>query len=243
MNRLLVAVVMPSAVSLLVLAPAAARADTPPTLHVVGLGVAYVTPDLASVTLDVDKTGGTRSQARAKTDTVARGLVTRLINVGIPRTDIQTGSISLSSNTQIVHKKKRTSYEADTELNVTVRQIGLLPAVFGAATIGGADYFDGPNFAFSNPTAGQTAAAGAALTDARARADAAAAQVGYHVVGISSIDLDPSYSQTGVVGAPTASAAAAPTSKRSARSVPAVILPGQQEVDATVGVVYTLASN
>ena len=105
-----------------------------------------------------------------------------------------------------------------------------------AATASGATSIDGPNFSFSDPSAGLVAAANAALADARARANAAAVTLGYTVTGVESVDLDPG---AGGVTAPTsaASGAAAPVAK----STPTTVHPGTQEVDAQVLVVYTIA--
>jgi len=81
-----------------------------------------------------------------------------------------------------------------------------------------------------------TAATTAALADARTRANAAAAALGYTVTGVQSVDLDP---QSAVL--PGASDGATAPVATSAPATPTNIHPGAQEVDATVAVVYTIA--
>ncbi len=82
-------------------------------------------------------------------------------------------------------------FTARSSLSIHLTDAGQAGPVLDALTAAGADDVDGPNFGFSNPSAGRAEAETAALADARARADAAAAAVGLRVVGVQAIDLDP----------------------------------------------------
>ncbi len=120
---------------------------------------------------------------------------------------------------------------------MTIRRISLLSPLFDVASRAGADSYSGPNFDFSYPSAGLVQASDAALADARRRADAAAAQLGMWVVGVQSVDLDPSSSSPqSSAGAPGSGSAPA------ARKLTTPTLPGRQEVDADVDVVYLLGT-
>jgi uncharacterized protein YggE len=104
--------------------------------------------------------------------------------------------------------------------------------VIDAAIHGGASDINGPQFSFTDPSAGEVAAENAAITDAKTQADAAAAQLGYTVTGVQSISLNPQPSVGEASG--TGSTPAAP-------AIPTTAHPGVEEVDASVAIVFTIA--
>jgi uncharacterized protein len=211
--------------------PAAAAAGST-TLHVVGHGRTFVTPDLATVTITVDRTTASRELARGRTNGATAQIISGLLRIGIARIDIQTSSITLTaSSVSTGRHPHRTVYTAEIDLTVTTNRISLLSALFNVASRGGASGFSGPNFGFSDPSAGLIDATAAALKDARRRADAAAAAIGMQVIGVQSIDLDPGSTPVPAAGAPSA-----PTSTGSKTPV----LPGRLEVDVSVDVVYLI---
>ncbi|UGS35443.1 SIMPL domain-containing protein [Capillimicrobium parvum] len=223
------------AVALLALAVpgvAAAADATTPTLAVLGQGTAFATPDTANVEAAVARTATSREAAR---DDVARrttALLAALQRLGVPRADIQTQSIAITRST---HKRRpRVRYTARAALSAHLTNVALVGPVFDALTAARADDVTGPSFGFSNPTAGLPEAEQAALADARARADAAAAAVGMRVIGVQSINLDPSSVVTPGVASDSASAGAA------APKQPTPVETGRVEVSAAVAVVFLL---
>jgi uncharacterized protein YggE len=197
----------------------------------------FVKPDLANVTIDVDRQARTRVLARRHTDAVVNHIVADLVSLGIPRPGIQTSNEMLSTSTvRLRHHRHRTVYDVEIDLTVTTSQISLLAALFTDAARDGADSFQGPSFGFSDPSQGLAQADAAALTDARTRAQAAASALGETIVGVQSIDLDP---ETTPQPLPTASAPVAGGGGRK-HPIGAPVLPGRQEVDATVDVVFLL---
>lgn len=227
------------AVALATLAlPATALADastTDQTLSVVGHGVTRVAPDVADLSLTVSSRQRTALAARNTVNTRTRSLVDAIVALGVPAAAVQTQDTGLSRDVRRVHGKRVVSWVASSTTTVHITDLSKISPVLDTATRLGASGFDGPNFGFSNPSAGSQAAEAAALADARARADAAAAAVGLHVIGVRSIDLDP---ESGV-GAASGAATAAPAP---AKSVPTPISPGTMEVDADVAVVFLLGS-
>ena len=209
------------------------------TLNVIGNGRVFVTPDLATVTITADRAGATRQVARERVSRVVARMVSGFLGIGIVRLDIQTSSITLNTSTvRVGRHRHRIVYDAEIDLTVTITQIKLLSPLFGIATGAGADSFAGPNFGFSDPSAGLQDATSAAISDARSRADAAAAQLGVSVVGVQSVDLDPGSSPLPASGAPGATKTPAPVSAPGATPV----LPGRQEVDVSVDIVFLLGS-
>jgi uncharacterized protein YggE len=229
------------AAALLLLPAPAALADTasPPTLTVDGSGSVMVRPDLASVSLSVSRSATRSADALSAANRRVRAIVAAVRAVGVPAAGIQTDSIGVSRTTARVgppgHRVRVRRYVANESLSVN-STAALIGKVIDAATRAGADGIVGPSFSFADPSAGIVAATNAALADARHRADAAAATLGYTVTGVQSVNLDP---QSGVFVAGSGASSAAPAPGPA--STPTTVHPGVEEVDATVAVVYTIA--
>jgi uncharacterized protein YggE len=226
-------------ISLVFASAAVADGATPSTLSVDGSGSVMVTPDVASLSVSVGRSAARSSAALSAANLRVGAIVAAVRAAGVPRVGIQTESIDVSGATVGVgprkHRRHVKRYTATESLSIT-STTSIVGQVIDAATRAGADSIDGPDFSFSDPSAGVVAATTAALADARRRADAAAATLGYVVTGVQSVDLDP---QSTVVP-PVSVRGAAPVST-SAPTTPTNIHPGAEEVDATVAVVYTIA--
>ena len=226
----------PIVVALALWPPAVALAQgAPATLHVVGHGRVFVQPDLATISIVAARSASSRQLAEGRVNRVTSAIISGLVRIGIDRASIQTSNIVFGSSTfRVGRHVHRTVYNAEIDLTVTTNRVSLLPSLFSVATRDGADSFSGPNFGFTDPSAGLLAATAAALSDARRRADAAAAQLGLRVVGVQSVDLDPGSGST------PAPAQGAPGSGGAKSSTP--VLPGRLEVDTSVDVVYELGT-
>lgn len=216
--------------------PAAAQAaDQPATLAIDGAGTAFVAPDVAALTIDVRSAASTRQRARSRANTRTSHVLSALAAQGVPRDKLTTTGITLE-RTQVGKHKVR--YTASNSIGVRLVDVSKVGPVIDAVTAAGADSIDGPFFSFSDPSAGRAEATRAALADARRRADDAAAAVGEHVTGIQSIVIDPDSGPSSASGDATATQA---TPAIGLEKAPTKVLPGRQEVDATVEVVYTIA--
>jgi hypothetical protein len=215
-----------------------ASGSSPATLSVQGNGSTFVAPDVAQINVDVQQRAASSKVALSGANARADAIVAAVKALGVPASGIQTESVNVSPTVRRVgpkgHRHKVKIYLADESLSVTTAT-ALVGHVIDTATAKGATSVDGPNFSFSDPSAGVVAATNEALADARKRADAAAATLGYAVTGVEAVNLDPG-SGTIAPAAPTA-AASAPVSK----STPTTVHAGTQEVDAQVIVVYTIA--
>lgn len=223
------------------------NADVPPsTLRAVGSGVTFVTPDAATVTVSVARAGASAAAARGRENARLRAIVAGLAATGLPPADVQTASISLARGALGSPRpghRRRVRWVASASLTVNTKRVDLLSKLFAAASRAGADSFDGPNYTVSDPSAGKLAAETAAVRDARRRADNAAAAAGVRVIGVQSVDLDPSSNSTSAAGG---TGLAAP--KRGSppgvghAPIPTPVNPGKQEVDATVDVVFLIGA-
>jgi uncharacterized protein len=218
------------------LAPAAlADTSTPATLTVDGQGSVMVTPDVASISLSVTRSASTSPPALSAANRSVGAIVTAIRDLGVPASGIQTESINTSCGRVRVGPKKD-KHEirrctASESLSIT-SSAAIIGHVIDAAIHGGASNISGPDFSFSDPSAGEVAAENAAITDAKTQATAAAAQLGYTVTGVQSISLNPQ-SNVGEASGTASTPTATPT--------PTTVHPGVEEVDATVAVVFTIA--
>jgi uncharacterized protein YggE len=233
----LVALLTASAFALPTAASAADAVDTTPLLSVVGQGTAFVTPDTADVSAAVTKTATTSAAAREDVARRTTTLLSALSGLGIDRADVTTTSVSISRET--FKKRPKVRYTARVSISVHLTDATKAGPTLDALTAAGADDVDGPNFGFSNPSAGSAQAEAAALADARARADAAAATLGLRVTGVRAIDLNPG---SGVSAGVFAEATAAKGGDSAAAPTPTPVANGRQSVSASVAVVFTLGT-
>jgi uncharacterized protein YggE len=221
--------------SLIFASAAAADATSPSTLSVDGSGSVLVTPDVASVSVSVARSATRSAVALSAANLRANAIVAAIRAAGVPKAGIQTTSIDVSRGTVRVgprnHQHRVRRYTATESLSIT-STTSVVGRVIDRATRAGADSINGPDFSFSDPSAGVVAATNAAIADARRRGNAAAASLGYRLTGVQSVDLNPQSSVAPVSAAPGATAT--PTT-------PTNIHPGAEEVDATVAIVYTIA--
>ncbi|MDA0183937.1 SIMPL domain-containing protein [Solirubrobacter phytolaccae] len=177
--------------------PAAAQTPTPtpdttPTVAADGVGLATVTPDVASFAVYVSEQGRSTTTARNATNRVAKAIAQAATAAGVAPSDIRTVSVNISRSR--VKPKRRPSYiryTARQYLTFTVRDVTKIGPLMDAAADAGADNIEGPEYGFVDPSAGRLLATRAAIADARKRADDAAAQTGMRIVGVRSVILAP----------------------------------------------------
>ncbi len=187
-------------------------------------------PDIADLTVSVSRTGLTSRGALSATNRATDRVVRTVRSLAISPSDIQTEGVSVSHFRR--HKGGR-RWSATEALDIRIRKINLVGKVIDRATKAGASSLNGPDYSFSDPSAGKIEATHAALADARRRADDATAAIGYRVTGVQSVQLDPE--GAGATGGSSGSSPAA------GAGTPTTVRPGTQEVDVQVQVVYTIA--
>src|SRR4051794_26442736 len=223
-------------------AGASAAAPVPATLTVAGEGTARLAPDLAVVVVDFERRRKDAVAARNSVSRRSQRLIDSATALGIDRKEIQTAAITLERAVLRPLKKggrQRIRYTAKGTVTVRVLDVDATGKLLNAATAAGANGIDGPNFDFSDPTAGRSAAERAAVENARRRADAAAALVGQKVVGVQSLDLNPN-SSTPTPDSQVA-AGSGPAPQKSTTPAPTPVAAGQEEFNASVTAVFLIA--
>ena len=217
-------------------APAAAQTADPPTIAAAGEGRVFLVPDQASIFLSIDRVRPTSREARTVVNRRIAAARRAVLAQGIEPRSIRTSGIAVMRERVRARRGRpaRTRYRASAELVILSRDIPRLGRVIDAAADTGVDVF-GPDFAFSDPTEGNILATRAALTDARRRADDAAAQLGLRVTGVQSVDLSPGIGDFDFGGSDDSGAGGGDEEEGTR------VLPGERAFTVTVKVTYTVA--
>jgi uncharacterized protein YggE len=187
-----------------------------------------VKPDTAEV--DVTTTGDATSSNEAIDQASKRmvQVIAALKGMGIAEDDLQSSGVYSYEDYD-----KSGTFHASQSLSVTVRDVAKAGAVLNTANDAGADQVSGPSFSISDQRTAYRQALKEAIQDARAKADAAAEQMGVKVTGVVSVS-----DQSDPGPSPLLYAAASRWAKDST-GVP--VQPGTLDVGADVVVVFSYA--
>jgi uncharacterized protein YggE len=152
-----------------------------PYLRFTGTGTVRVKPDTASISFTTGGENSDKSAAVNQASADMRRVIAAMQHHGVKRGDLQ-------SSTDVYQDTTRGVYDASEYLQVTVRHIADAGKLVAAGLNAGADSSSGPSFSLSDQNAGYAAALRAAVSNARAHADAAARLIGAQVTGVISVD-------------------------------------------------------
>jgi uncharacterized protein len=216
-------------------APAAGETPEPVnrTISVNGSGKAYLTPDIAYITIGVHTEGPVAAEAVAQNNANTQKVIAALKGAGIAEKDIQTTNFSISPQPVYDDQNKPTgkiTYLVDNSVFVTVRDITKVGDVLDATVKAGANSISGIQFDVADKTAALSTARQAAVKDAQAKATELASAAGVTLGPVQTIN---EYSSPS--GPMYDMRAPAPMAAQAA-SVP--IQPGQMLITVEVSVVY-----
>lgn len=215
---------------------AAASPPAPPThdtiLTVQGTATTMVTPTSAVIQMGTQVHAKTAKSAMDQSSAAMHRVIQKVEGDGIPAQDLQTGQINLYPQTPPGHPDQISSYQVTQTLRITVDALDQVGTVIDDAVAAGANTMEGITFLPPDPHQWRQQAYQQALADARAQAEALAADAKEHIVAVASIDT---VNASGGGPMPFSSKVMA------APSVP--VLPGQQTEQVTVTVRYRLAPN
>lgn len=201
------------------------------TVTVAGSGTVSATPDQAEITTGVVTQAATAAQAMAANSQAMERLLQSLANLGIGPRDIQTTNISVSPQRRAPKEGQPpeiTGYEVSNQVRVKVRDLARLGQVLDRQVSQGANLVYGIHFGLQEPAPLLDEARKRAMADARRRADLYAAAAGLKVGRVLSVQ------ESGV--APPGPGPA----PRIAMSAAIPVAPGEQEIQASVTVTFTL---
>jgi uncharacterized protein YggE len=203
----------------------------PATVTVSGAGTVAGAPDMAEITTGVVTQAPTAAPALAANSQAMERLLQALGSLGIPARDIQTTNISvapLRRPGKDGQPPEITGYEVSNQVRVKVRDLSRLGRVLDAPVGQGANLVYGIRFGLQEPAPWFDEARKLAMADARRKALLYATAAGLKL---------------GRVIAVQEAAAAAPRPEMAPRltmSAAVPVAPGEQEIQTSVTVTFTL---
>jgi uncharacterized protein YggE len=171
-------------------APAAAQSSQPAadyspaqTITVVGQGSVRIKPDIARISIGVETSAETVSQAVQDNKTQMASIMDALTEAGIADKDIQTMNYSIQFDRypQPMPSPEGTAstdttpmYRVSNMVNVTVRKLDSVSTVLDSVVAAGANNIWGVSFSLEDQSAAQADARANAVADAKSRAQALA---------------------------------------------------------------------
>lgn len=166
-------------------APTGAIAPGDRTLTFSGSGDVELQPDTALVSVSVHGSGASSDEAQGVASDKMKDVIQALRSlstVQIADADLETEGVNTTRDWE--HDGR---YISDQSLSVTLHDPARSGEVMAAATKAGADSVSGPSFSLEEQSAAYRDALRSALADARSKADAAAAAMGVHILGTTTI--------------------------------------------------------
>lgn len=199
------------------------------TISVSGQGQVAVTPDLATVTFGVESSGTDLVATQGDNATRTQSTIDKLKGLGIDPKDLQTTGYNVQP--QYDKDQKLTGYKITNTVRATVRDLSKLGATIDAAVGAGANRVSGITFDVANKADALKGARGAAVADARQKAELYAQLTNTTLGGVLTLSetvATPEYR--------TAAPAAAPASGGSTTPIET----GQGSITITVNVIYEI---
>jgi uncharacterized protein len=213
------------------------------TITVSGSGTLTLSPDVAHVGLGITASRPTVEAARTEAARVMSAIIAAARAKGVAEKDIRTSGVSLSpqygpdcssyapSGSACAKPGTIVGYTMNEQVDVTVRDLGVVGAVVDAATAAGATNVNGIAFEVDDPSKAETDARLAAIRAAHDKADAMARAAGVSLGQVISI------SETSV---PFPNPYAGYAAGKAVDSAATPVQPGTQDLEATVTMVYAI---
>jgi uncharacterized protein YggE len=216
-------------------AAAAPTASDPAThtISVSGTGKVTVVPDVARVNLGVTMNQPTVKAARASAAQSMRDIIAAIKALGVADADIQTTGLSLYPQYADGSTTRIAGYTISEQVQVTIRDLDKAGDVVDAATAKGATDVNGISFELADPAKTMNDARAAAITAARASAQAMASAGNVNLGAIVSM-TDASVAQPYPVNFGNAAGAAPDAAVKTPVQV------GTQDVSVVIQVVFAI---
>ncbi len=200
------------------------------SIHVQGQAGMSVEPDVAYLSVGVETQGDTAAEAQGLLAERASNVLASLSRAGVDRAKVKTSSYQVSPVYSTRQDKQNLiiGYRAETTISVEIADLSLVAALVDAAMNAGANAVRSLSYDRKDMQAFKAKLIQAACTDAKVKADAAAAALGVQLGAPISVDIQDSSSAFGVE-----------TLTRKAVSQD-FLSPGELEVSASVSIEFDL---
>jgi uncharacterized protein YggE len=165
------------------------------TITVLGQGSVRIKPDVARVSIGVETSSETVSEAVTENESNMESILAALTEMGIDDKDIQTMNYSIQLDrypesmpqTESGSSQPQPVYRVSNMVNVTIRDLDKVGDVLDAVIEAGANNIWGVSFSLDDPKAAQVDARADAIADAQARAEALAELNGVQLGPVMSV--------------------------------------------------------
>lgn len=204
-----------------------------PTIAVSAVGKASVVPDIATTDLTVMKTGDTAEAAQNSASTAMKSVLAAIKALGIPEADLQTSSFSTTEVYDYDQSPAAvTGYQSSQTLTVKIRKTDLTSSVLDAGPKNGATSVSGIRYTIDDNTATLGVARAEAIGKAEAQAKTIAQSLRRKLGSVVS------YSENSGGNYPIMYGMMADS--KAVGSVPPPVEIGEQDVEMTVYITYSL---
>ncbi len=213
--------------------PAALLKDDETRITISGRGVVKAEPDVAHITVGVERTEKTATEAQQVTARKMTNIQSSLKKMGIKDDKIETTSVTLSPSYQY-DKGKRTlvGYTARNQIKVTIDKLDDVGKIIDASIAAGATNVYNIDFSIKDEGPPKKTALKKAFEDAKGKAEAIAAAAGLTLKKIKSIQ------EAGARIIPPASGLRALAAEGVGAAAETPISPGDVEVHGSLTAVY-----
>ena len=158
-------------------------------ISVSGEGEATVAPDMAVVSMAVSAKGTELAPTRDDVNARTSAVLARLRELGVADADLQAPDVEIHPEYDYRRDaQKLIGYRVSRLVTARVRALDTLGEVLDAVSAAGANEVHGARMSASDPSAAEHAALAAAVTAARARAEAVAAASGVTLGGVIRVE-------------------------------------------------------
>jgi uncharacterized protein YggE len=162
-------------------------------ISVVASGEASVAPDLAVVSFAVS--GGGRELAPTRDDVNARSssVLARLRELGVAAADLKAPDVGIHPEYDYRKGQRLTGYRVMRQMTAKVRDLDRLGEVLDGLVSAGANEVHGAQMSAADPSSAEHEALRAAVSAARAKAEAIADAGGVALAGLARVEEEPAH--------------------------------------------------
>jgi uncharacterized protein len=157
-------------------------------ISVTASGEATVAPDMAVVTFTVTEMGADLGATRNEVNARSSAVLAAVRSLGLAEKDIDAPDIAIQPQYDYRRGQRLLGYRVARGMTVRVRDLTLLGEVLDGVSRAGANQVHGAQMVASDPTAAEQAALVAAVTVARAKAEALAQAAGVTLGAVARIE-------------------------------------------------------
>jgi uncharacterized protein len=160
-------------------------------ISVVATGEATVAPDLAIVSFAVTGSGKELAPTRDDVNARASSVLDRLRKLGIADADLNAPDVGIHPEYDYRKGQRLTGYRVTRQMTAKVRDLDRLGDVLDGIVAAGANEVYGAQMSAADPSAADHEALRAAISQARAKADALADAGGVTIGGLARVEEEP----------------------------------------------------